>query len=425
MEVPTNRSSAEQAAPLILQRDQILQDILTQIDGLQKREPRLKDVDTKPLKEEVLAPLLRNEFDTEVQIRGFLRALQYTAGFKESLGKIGRPDLKEQIGAFIDGKSATEVLSGKTFVLPASKKHGVVGKGKDHKSFVDVLESIPLKFEKAFGRGLPKIYEDQAQTKVMEVHLNDEFVNWGESVKNTPTYTFVPTTVLGIQTSFATPPPTTYASAVAASAQLTSEILISFVNLAEVTTLPDPMSLIPGEYTGIDVPELKTIDLKEQLRRPKRLCRIGAAVTNEEFPPLGRREQRLGPPHRRHHGVVQTVSDPRQLKVAAGAFGLLGIVTHLTFELDAMTYAVMEPRKVDVGLAIPPLRKEDIPPVLRADWYGKQDAEARMESARQEFVRRARDDYYSEWFWFTYQPKAWVNTWNPVDVAEAAVEYPN
>ncbi|KAJ7195663.1 hypothetical protein GGX14DRAFT_527054 [Mycena pura] len=468
MEVPTNRSSAEQAAPLILQRDQILQDILTQIDGLQKREPRLKDVDTKPLKEEVLAPLLRNEFDTEVQIRGFLRALQYTAGFKESLGKIGRPDLKEQIGAFIDGKSATEVLSGKTFVLPASKKHGVVGKGKDHKSFVDVLESIPLKFEKAFGRGLPKIYEDQAQTKVMEVHLNDEFVNWGESVKNTPTYTFVPTTVLGIQNLVR------HASAhnlrVRCSGfrhswspifSQTSEILISFVNLAEVTTLPDPMSLIPGEYTGIDVPELKTIDLKEQTSSTKRLCRIGAAVTNEEFrrwavannawalpigvimvevtmggtnAPIchgaGRRHPTLSDFVRRVEyvdckGVVQTVSDPRQLKVAAGAFGLLGIVTHLTFELDAMTYAVMEPRKVDVGLAIPPLRKEDIPPVLRADWYGKQDAEARMESARQEFVRRARDDYYSEWFWFTYQPKAWVNTWNPVDVAEAAVEYPN
>jgi hypothetical protein len=85
----------------------------------------------------------------------------------------------------------------------------------------------------------------------------------------------------------------------------------------------------------------------------------------------------------------------------------------------------MAPRKVDIGLAIPPLHKEDIPPVLRADWYGDKDAEAQMESARQEFVRRARDDYYSEWFWFTYQQKAWVNTWNPVDVAESAVNYPN
>jgi hypothetical protein len=35
------------------------------------------------------------------------------------------------------------------------------------------------------------------------------------------------------------------------------------------------------------------------------------------------------------------VDDPHHIKAAAGAFGLLGVVTHITFELDAMTYAVM------------------------------------------------------------------------------------
>jgi hypothetical protein len=293
-------------------------------------------------------------------------------------------------------------------------------------------------------------------------------VNWGETVKNTPTFTFVPTTVLGIQNVVR------YASAnnlrVRCSGfrhswspifSQSSEILISFVNLAEVTTLPDPLSFIPGPYTGTGVPDLKTIELMEQPAQGKRLCRIGAAVTNEDFrrwavahnawalpvsvimvevtvggvnAPIchgaGRRHLTVSDYVRRVEyvdckGVVQTVSDPRQLTVAASAFGLLGVVTHLTFELDAMSYAVMAPRKVDIGLAIPPLHKEDIPPVLRADWYGDKDAEAQMESARQEFVRRARDDYYSEWFWFTYQQKAWVNTWNPVDVAESAVNYPN
>ncbi|KAJ7883079.1 hypothetical protein B0H13DRAFT_2278230 [Mycena leptocephala] len=473
MEPPTTTSpSGEQ---VILQRDYILQDILANIDKLQRKEPRLKDIDTKPLKEEVIAPVLRNEFDMEVQIRGFLRALQYTPAFKASVDKIGRPELKAQIGAFIEGKSATDVLGAKSFVLPASNKHGVVG--KDHKSIMEVLESIPAKLKEAFGPHLPKIYEDKAQTKLMEastfsssnrVHANDEFVNWGETVKNTPTFTFVPTTVLGIQNLVR------YASAnnlrVRCSGfrhswspifSQSSEILISFVNLAEVTTLPDPLSLIPGPYTGTGVPDLKTIELMEQPAPGKRLCRIGAAVTNEDFrrwavahnawalpvsvimvevtvggvnAPIchgaGRRHLTVSDYVRRVEyvdckGVVQTVSDPRQLTVAAGAFGLLGVVTHLTFELDAMSYAVMAPRKVDIGLAIPPLHKEDIPPVLRADWYGDKDAEAQMESARQEFVRRARDDYYSEWFWFTYQQKAWVNTWNPVDVAESAVNYPN
>ncbi|KAJ6566778.1 hypothetical protein B0H19DRAFT_713862 [Mycena capillaripes] len=468
MEHPTISLSGPQATPPILQRDHILQDILTHIDELKKREPRLKDVDTKPLKEEVLTPVLRNEFDTEVQIRGFLRALQYTPAFKQSLDKIGRPDLKEQIGAFIAGKGATDVLGGTNFVLPASNKHGVVGKKKDHKSFVEVLESIPSKFKRAFEHDLPKIYEDHAQTKVIEVVVNEEFINWGETVKNTPTLTFVPTTVLGVQNivRFAS----THNLRVRCGGfrhswspifSQSSEILLSFVNLAEVTTLPDPMSLLPGDYTGTGVPDLKTIELKEQTSSTKRLCRIGAAVTNEDFrrwavannawalpvgvilvevtvggvnAPIchgaGRRHLTISDYVRRVEyvdcrGVLQTVSDPRQLKVAAGAFGLLGVVTHLTFELDAMTYAVMEPRKVDIGLAIPPLRKEDIPSVLRAEWYDEENAEAQMESARQEFVRRARDDYYSEWFWFTYQQKAWVNTWNAVDVAESAVQYPN
>ncbi|KAJ7847979.1 hypothetical protein B0H13DRAFT_2285449 [Mycena leptocephala] len=457
MEPPTTTSpSGEQ---VILQRDYILQDILANIDKLQRNEPRLKDIDTKPLKEEVIAPVLRNEFDTEVQIRGFLRALQYTPAFKASVDKIGRPELKAQIRAFIEGRSATDVLGAKSFVLPASNKHGVVGKGKDHKSIMEVLESIPAKLKEAFGPHLPKIYEDKAQTKVMEVHANDEFVNWGETVKNTPTFTFVPTTVLGIQNLVR------YASANTLRVRCSgfrhswspifsqsSEILISFVNLAEVTTLPDPLSLIPGPYTGTGVPDLKTIELMEQLAPGKRLCRIGAAVTNEDFrrwavahnawalpvsvimvevtvggvnAPIchgaGRRHLTVSDYVRRVEyvdckGVVQTVSDPRQLTVAAGAFGLLGVVTHLTFELDAMSYAVMAPRKVDIGLAIPPLHKEDIPPVLRADWYGDKDAEAQMETARQEFVRRARDDYYTEGV---------VNTWNPVDVAESAVNYPN
>ena len=35
------------------------------------------------------------------------------------------------------------------------------------------------------------------------------------------------------------------------------------------------------------------------------------------------------------------MDDQHEIKAAAGAFGLLGVVTHITFELDAMTYAVM------------------------------------------------------------------------------------
>lgn len=51
-----------------------------------------------------------------------------------------------------------------------------------------------------------------------------------------------------------------------------------------MNTLPDPTSLIPGEYNPASVPELKTIELKEEtVPGKKRLCRVGVAVTNEEF----------------------------------------------------------------------------------------------------------------------------------------------
>ena len=55
-------------------------------------------------------------------------------------------------------------------------------------------------------------------------------------------------------------------------------------SMQTVTTLPDPMSIVPGEYNPVTVPELKRIELKEEtVPGKKRLCRIGAAVTNEEF----------------------------------------------------------------------------------------------------------------------------------------------
>ena len=51
-----------------------------------------------------------------------------------------------------------------------------------------------------------------------------------------------------------------------------------------IDTLPNPVSLIPGEYDVATVPELKTIELKEEtVPGKKRLCRVGVAVTNEEF----------------------------------------------------------------------------------------------------------------------------------------------
>lgn len=85
-----------------------------------------------------------------------------------------------------------------------------------------------------------------------------------------------------------------------------------------------------------------------------------------------------------------------------------------------MQYAVLQPIKPDIGLAIPPLRREDIPIALRKTYTDAQYAEA-----LKDFERRANDDYYSEWFWFTRSQQAWVNTWNPTDDKTDVVEYPS
>jgi hypothetical protein len=120
------------------------------------------------------------------------------------------------------------------------------------------------------------------------------------------------------------------------------------------------------------------------------------------------------------NGVHRTVSDPAHLKAAAGCFGLLGVVTHVTLEVEKMTYARMNPSKPDIGLAIPPLKPGDVPFALQKTW-----TQAKMDAAYDDFVRRAADDYYTEWFWFTYQKQAWVNTWNTTTDGAGEVDYPS
>lgn len=125
------------------------------------------------------------------------------------------------------------------------------------------------------------------------------------------------------------------------------------------------------------------------------------------------------------NGNLQEITDPNHLRAAAGCFGLLGIVTHITFELDKMSYAVLKPRKVDVARAIPPLNIDQIPLALRDDEWGKPEYYKELEACRKDFEDRAANDYYSEWFWFTFQQKVWVNTWNTTAEPEGVKEYPD
>lgn len=118
------------------------------------------------------------------------------------------------------------------------------------------------------------------------------------------------------------------------------------------------------------------------------------------------------------------MSDPDQLKAAAGAFGLLGkssatcptlrdflltlagVVTHITLELDSMTYANMQPAKPEIGLTIPPPEGYTVPKAIRETY-----TDAQLEEARLDWISKAENSYYSEYFWFPYQDRSFVNVW--------------
>jgi hypothetical protein len=117
------------------------------------------------------------------------------------------------------------------------------------------------------------------------------------------------------------------------------------------------------------------------------------------------------------------MGDKDLLKAASGCFGLLGVVTFITFECDAMCTAVMRPAKLDVIDAIPPppeMKDSDIPPALR-----KSRTPEQKQNAVREFERRANEDFYAEWFWFPYSQQVWVNTWETDSSTKDVVEYPS
>ncbi|KAM0141342.1 hypothetical protein ACHAP3_002204 [Botrytis cinerea] len=355
-------------------------------------------------------------------------------------------------------------------------RHGHLGallKSNDVVSLTSKLDASMLGSGKS-----PKIWEDERGERIMEVHKNAPFHNWGNSVKNTPLYTFVPTTVLGLSNLVKWAKVEGYRVRCSGYRHSWSntfsqdkQILVSMLNLESVEKIPDVMSITKEkgdvDLNGdgvIDVNELKTIELAPKIEglslagdeKGKMLCRVGAAVTNEQFRrwavghgkwalpvdvilvevtaggvngPIchgaGRRHQTVSDYVRAieyidANGVHRTVTKPAHLRAAAGCFGLLGIVTHITLLLSPMTYAVLRPTKPDIALAIPPLSPTDIPIALRKSWTPAQYADA-----LKEFEDKANNDYYSEWFWFTRSQQAWVNTWNDTADAEGAVEYPS
>jgi hypothetical protein len=131
------------------------------------------------------------------------------------------------------------------------------------------------------------------------------------------------------------------------------------------------------------------------------------------------------------NGDLQKISDPELLKAAAGAFGLLGIVTSYTICLDRMTYAAMRPFRTPLELAIPPpwdyimAAKSGDPKYKFINNLISKHSQETLDAALKDFIFRAENDYYAEWFWFPLQRDVWVNTWNNDGLQELSKEIPN
>jgi hypothetical protein len=124
------------------------------------------------------------------------------------------------------------------------------------------------------------------------------------------------------------------------------------------------------------------------------------------------------------NGVPQSIDakDEGFLPAASGCFGLIGIVTHITLQLNPMTYAILKPLKMDAIRAVPPPPGFDrslIPPMLQKKLTAKE-----MADDQADFEKRAVNNYYAEWFWFPYHPEIWINTWDTTTDSSGVVSYP-
>ena len=90
------------------------------------------------------------------------------------------------------------------------------------------------------------------------------------------------------------------------------------------------------------------------------------------------------------------INDKEQLRTFAGCFGLAGIVTSITFKMDAMSWSKFHPKKTRMEYSIPR-------PGVNADSL-----------AFQKMVDLCTSSYYAQFFWFPNRGMNngfWENCW--------------
>ncbi|CAL3962308.1 unnamed protein product [Diplocarpon coronariae] len=394
----------------------ILGEIIDQIDLIRDDFPFVKIATLK----EHLWDIRNKNVDPEIHLRGFLHVFKDTEVFRDAFNQLDE-GIRLRIKAFMDGKSKKEVLdaggkgvAGQLFMPPSPPvKHHFRKLAEGLKEGIEELLGHDHGAEKAEApkktvaeaaagtQGYPRIFEDAAETKTMEVSSTPSSLTLVRilvglylmiSVYSQRSRALVPRIrTLISQNRFTR----TRASAIGAEALptplsgvfVTNEQFRRWAVANDKWTLSVDVILVEVTFGGVNGPVCHGAGRRHQT--------INDCVRAVEYVDA--------------NGLHRTISDPAHLGAAAGCFGLLGVVTHITFALDQMSYAIMQPFKPDIGLAIPPLSRNDIPIALR-----KTFTDAQYAAGLADFKRRAQEDY-----------KRGSNTWNATDDRERSVEYPS
>jgi len=115
------------------------------------------------------------------------------------------------------------------------------------------------------------------------------------------------------------------------------------------------------------------------------------------------------------NGELQRVTSANQMRAAAGALGVMGVIVAVVMKLERMTYAQMKPYKTPAVLAVPPPPPEWCPNGKSWPIPGQLDIHAslaQLKGAQKTFETQIEHDFYNEYFWFPFQPKSFVNCWH-------------
>lgn len=274
-------------------------------------------------------------------------------------------------------------------------------------------------------------------------YIDLEFNNWGDNVSNVPLITFVPKSKNDIVKIIKWS--RLHGKRVRCSGyRHTWNEMYSENNEVLIAMIPLEQSDILSEDVKIDKSnDLLNIEMiKKPTKKSKGLVRIGASVNNETFRkwaiinniaiPMNVIMVEItfgGSNTLICHGAGienETLSDivyaieiidcngliktfnrddnSQEMEALSGSFGLFGVITSLTLEVDCVSYAIMDPKHSLLEISIP--RNEN-------------------DNAFYIFKNNILNSYYNEYFWFPPSDKLWVNCWNNNGNAVHAEEYPS